>query len=155
MQTMSDDAEPYDIFRHSWLRYLGYANELGEAFRPLVRVSIVRALYFVDTSYIIADAIDKTIKIRNTDKSDRVALITFSDAILWQMMASVVISGYTINRITWTTGRLLTYVKAYKRIINIVPTATGIASILIIAPPIDNLVNRIMNYTFRKWFKIN
>ena len=31
-----------DIYRDSPLRYLGYANECGEAFRPLVPVELVR-----------------------------------------------------------------------------------------------------------------
>lgn len=38
---------------------LGYANEVGEAFRALVPVSMVWASYAVATAYVSADAVDK------------------------------------------------------------------------------------------------
>ena len=37
----------------------GYANEVGEAFRALVPVSMVWASYAVATVYVTADAVDK------------------------------------------------------------------------------------------------
>eukprot|EP00466_Bigelowiella_natans_P017652 jgi/Bigna1/141176/aug1.61_g15884 len=40
-------------------RYLGYANELGEAFRPLVSTTFVRGTYGVSTAYVLADTYDK------------------------------------------------------------------------------------------------
>ncbi|NXG59698.1 MTFP1 protein, partial [Hemiprocne comata] len=48
-----------DLYRDTWVRYLGYANEVGESFRPLVPVSLVWASYGVATAYVTADAIDK------------------------------------------------------------------------------------------------
>lgn len=37
----------------------GYANEVGEAFRALVPVSLVWTSYAVATAYVTADAVDK------------------------------------------------------------------------------------------------
>lgn len=37
----------------------GYANEVGEAFRALVPVSLVWGSYAVATAYVTADAFDK------------------------------------------------------------------------------------------------
>lgn len=37
----------------------GYANEVGEAFRALVPVSLVWGSYAVATMYVTADAVDK------------------------------------------------------------------------------------------------
>lgn len=37
----------------------GYANEVGEAFRALVPVSLVWGSYAVATAYVTADAVDK------------------------------------------------------------------------------------------------
>lgn len=37
----------------------GYANEVGEAFRALVPVSVVWGSYAVATAYVTADAVDK------------------------------------------------------------------------------------------------
>ncbi|XP_074869328.1 mitochondrial fission process protein 1 isoform X3 [Carettochelys insculpta] len=48
-----------DLYRDTWVRYLGYANEVGESFRALVPVSLVWASYGVATTYVTADAIDK------------------------------------------------------------------------------------------------
>uniref|UniRef100_A0A8C6AZT1 Mitochondrial fission process protein 1 n=2 Tax=Odontoceti TaxID=9722 RepID=A0A8C6AZT1_MONMO len=54
-----------DLFRDTWVRYLGYANEVGEAFRSLVPVSVVWLSYGVSSSYVLADAIDKGKKARD------------------------------------------------------------------------------------------
>ena len=51
--------EPFDIWRESLLRYLGYSNELGEAFRPLVGDFIANSTYAVAITYVMADAVDK------------------------------------------------------------------------------------------------
>lgn len=51
--------EPYDIWRQSLLRYLGYSNELGEAFRPLVGDFLANSTYAVAIAYVLADSIDK------------------------------------------------------------------------------------------------
>ena len=48
-----------DIYRDSLLRYCGYANEVGEAFRPLVPVPVVYFSYVIAITYILADTVDK------------------------------------------------------------------------------------------------
>uniref|UniRef100_A0A2K5S260 Mitochondrial fission process protein 1 n=1 Tax=Cebus imitator TaxID=2715852 RepID=A0A2K5S260_CEBIM len=48
-----------DLYRDTWVRYLGYANEVGEAFRSLVPSAVVWLSYGVASSYVLADAIDK------------------------------------------------------------------------------------------------
>uniref|UniRef100_A0A2I3FUA3 Mitochondrial fission process protein 1 n=1 Tax=Nomascus leucogenys TaxID=61853 RepID=A0A2I3FUA3_NOMLE len=47
-----------DLYRDTWVRYLGYAN-VGEAFRSLVPAAVVWLSYGVASSYVLADAIDK------------------------------------------------------------------------------------------------
>ena len=37
----------------------GYANEVGESFRSLVHVNVVRFSYVLSTAYVCADAIHK------------------------------------------------------------------------------------------------
>ena len=39
--------------------FSGYANEVGEAFRALVHVNVVRFSYVVASTYVCADAVDK------------------------------------------------------------------------------------------------
>ena len=43
------------------LRFLGYANELGEAFRPLAP-AFVRPSYGVASIYVLADTYDKAVR---------------------------------------------------------------------------------------------
>ena len=49
-----------DIFRDTWVRYLGYANELGESFRSFLHVRAVHATYGVAFAYAAADAVRRT-----------------------------------------------------------------------------------------------
>ncbi|CAN0168442.1 unnamed protein product, partial [Ectocarpus fasciculatus] len=51
-----------DIFRDTALRYMGYANEVGEAFRPLIPAFAVVASYGVAIAYVSADAVAKGFK---------------------------------------------------------------------------------------------
>ena len=60
-ETTSTDGE-VDIYRDTLLRYAGYANEVGEAFRPLVPGWCVPASYGVAITYVFADTLDKTKK---------------------------------------------------------------------------------------------
>ncbi|XP_063171348.1 mitochondrial fission process protein 1 isoform X4 [Candoia aspera] len=95
---------PPDPYRDTWLRYLGYANEVGESFRALVPVSVVWASYGVATAYVTADAVDKGKKAAAAAKpleegrTTRTA-VAVVDTFIWQGLASVVIPGFTINRI--------------------------------------------------------
>jgi hypothetical protein len=70
--TSSDDVESgyecefvtaeVDLYRDTALRYLGYSNEVGEAFRPLVGNFGANLTYVVAVGYVLADSIDKAIK---------------------------------------------------------------------------------------------
>lgn len=40
----------------------GYSNEVGESFRPVVPVKLVRATYGVAFAYVLADTVDKSWK---------------------------------------------------------------------------------------------
>ena len=46
--------EEVDIYRDTPLRLLGYANEVGEAFRALVHVNWVRLSYGVASCYVVS-----------------------------------------------------------------------------------------------------
>ena len=52
-------AAEVDIYRDTPVRFLGYANEVGEAFRALVHVNWVRFSYGVASAYVLADTYDK------------------------------------------------------------------------------------------------
>jgi fission process protein 1 len=56
----SGGATATDIYRDTWVRYLGYANELGESFRSFLHVRAVHATYGVAFAYAAADSVRQT-----------------------------------------------------------------------------------------------
>lgn len=48
---------------------IGYSNELGESFRPLIKKSYVHATYAVAVAYVFADTWDKSSKSFEKEKS--------------------------------------------------------------------------------------
>ncbi|KAJ8578869.1 hypothetical protein ON010_g331 [Phytophthora cinnamomi] len=95
-----------DIWRESLVRYLGYANELGESFRPIVPRLVVPSYLFA-FGYVLGDTVDKASKAHkkalaegiSTLKRNAVVVDATIDTLAWQTMASVVIPGFTINRV--------------------------------------------------------
>lgn len=51
------------------LNVLGYANEVGEAFRSIVPKSFVWSSYVVATGYVCADTIDKGLHVYRVSDS--------------------------------------------------------------------------------------
>ena len=52
----------YDPYKDSLIRFFGYANEVGEAFRPLIPRWLVNATYGVAIVYALGDTYDKVTK---------------------------------------------------------------------------------------------
>ena len=69
----------------------GYANECGEAFRPLVPVEIVYFTYFLAISYVLADTVDKGKKGAAAPGDDSTLRATFGavDTFMWQAATSL------------------------------------------------------------------
>lgn len=61
----SDNIKEFDIYRDSKLRYCGYANEVGESFRPVVPKVFVHLSYAVAVMYVLAECGDKSRKMYN------------------------------------------------------------------------------------------
>ena len=141
-----------DIWRDSALRYLGYANELGEAFKPLAP-ALYRPSYALAAMYVLADTVDKgqradaRAQAKDWPPSRRHSHIgeQAADTLLWQTAASVAIPGVTINRLVaatkWACGG--------NPRLKLVPTAAGLAAIPLIVTPIDNAVDAAMDATVR------
>ncbi|XP_034481891.1 mitochondrial fission process protein 1 [Drosophila innubila] len=137
-----------DIYRDTFLRYMGYSNEVGEAFRPLVPKAIVAASYGMAIGYVCTDTFDKSLREQMSGASRRDVLIAAGDVFSWQMLASVIIPGLVINRITAGSKMLLR--RSPTILLKTLPTVIGLASIPLIVHPIDGLVDRFMDATFRK-----
>lgn len=76
---------------------------------------------------------------------------TAGDVFVWQMLASVIIPGFVINRITWGAGLLSKQSKLPGIARKWLPTVIGLAAIPLIIRPIDNGVDHVMDRTYRKF----
>ena len=139
-----------DYFRDSTLRYLGYTNEVGEAFRPLVHPRYVTASYGVAFTYVLADAFFQSSKTSNANQHSG---LVFVDSLLWQGLASVAIPGVTINLITKASSKLIVAATHNKAVRKFAPTVIGLSAIPIIIKPIDEFTDVLMDSTFRAMFK--
>lgn len=153
-----EDKQPgkaVDIYRDTWVRFLGYANEVGEAFRALVPVSAVWGSYAVATAYVTADAVDKGKKAAqahgdNPGRTTRVA-VAVVDTFVWQALASVIIPGFTINRVC--AASLFALRKTTKWPLSVrkwTTTAIGLSTIPFIITPIDRSVDFLLDSSLRK-----
>ncbi|CAM9622459.1 unnamed protein product [Ascophyllum nodosum] len=141
-----------DIYRETALRYLGYANEVGEAFRPLVPEAVVIASYGVAISYVTADAISKGVACAKNSGSTTCALPASFDVLTFQMLASVVFPGFTINRWVAVVDHLVSAYDLEAQVPGVgtwLPTAAGLAFIPFIVKPLDNLVELMLDKTIR------
>eukprot|EP00735_Rhodelphis_limneticus_P003957 TRINITY_DN15500_c0_g1::TRINITY_DN15500_c0_g1_i1::g.30575::m.30575 TRINITY_DN15500_c0_g1::TRINITY_DN15500_c0_g1_i1::g.30575 ORF type:complete len:210 (+),score=-1.60,sp/Q8T3C8/MTFP1_CAEEL/46.84/1e-34,MTP18/PF10558.4/1.2e-34 TRINITY_DN15500_c0_g1_i1:84-632(+) len=158
-------SKEFDVLRDSPLRYLGYANEVGESFRPLVPKFLVNFSYLVAFGYVGADAYIKTRKAYNEHKTGKVSVDVarlnaaeqFVDVTLWQTLASVVIPGYLINRTVWLTQKVL-----HSRVLRghvgamgmmQIPTLVGLGAIPFIVHPIDEAVEASMHHYVRPYIR--
>ncbi|XP_015593155.1 mitochondrial fission process protein 1 [Cephus cinctus] len=151
---MANKEREVDLYRHTSVRYLGYANEVGEAFRSIVPKSIVWLSYIISSGYVLADTLDKGWKVHQKDSSplkNKRMLLSVSDTLLWQGFASVIIPGLTINRICAGVRYAQTFKKGPIGKSPWVCTIIGLISIPFIIHPIDVGVEKAMNATYRNW----
>ncbi|KAJ1526947.1 hypothetical protein ONE63_008495 [Megalurothrips usitatus] len=150
-----------DIYRDTPLRFMGYTNEVGEAFRPLIHKNWVNLSYVAASLYVLADVRDKAVKMKNSlsavDHSsssvNKKVFIAGADTLLWQTLASILIPGYTINRLCAGNYYLLKKAtKLPKPTRKYITTAVGLLCIPFIVHPIDEFTTYAMDNSVRKWY---
>ncbi|KAA0149702.1 hypothetical protein FNF27_07684 [Cafeteria roenbergensis] len=157
-----------DLLRDTPLRLLGYANEVGEGFRPVAPRFVVPT-YAVALGYVVADTVHKYTLAGGDGAAGPQGVspgLAAADTLVWQLFASVAVPGFIINRAVWfaqqgveQAGRLpeglplrrLLQLPAVRRWL---PTAAGLALIPFIVEPVDKFVHRQMDITFRRWFNV-
>lgn len=148
-----------DLFRDTPVRYLGYANEVGEAFRSQVHVNAVRFSYLVASGYVVADSVNKgQVAAQQShdspEQKHRRIKLAVLDTLIWQGLASVAIPGFTINRICALSGVVLKRSTAWPGPVRKwTTTLIGLGCIPFIIKPIDRSVDWFMESTFRHWWK--
>jgi len=145
------------VFRESPLRFLGYANEVGEAFRSHIPRVAVRASYVISFGYGFVDAAWRSnfarSRVTHLPPNQRrfVAADVFVETLAWQSLASVIFPGFTINRIVWASTKLVNKStgRSHAAWKSWLPTVIGLASIPIIFKPIDNFTTILMTRYIR------
>eukprot|EP00949_MAST-11_sp_MAST-11-sp1_P003823 g3823.t1 len=144
-----------DIWRDSLLRYCGYANELGESFKP-VMPKLLLPSYGVSVAYVLGDTLDKYKKaaleaeampvgVRTLHKSEAIL-----DTFVWQISASVVIPGFIINRLVKVAQfGIKRLPRTPAAVVTWAPTVLGLSVIPIIIHPVDHFVDWVMDNTIR------
>jgi len=149
--------EEYNVFRDSLVRYLGYANEVGESFRYQFPKMVVPS-YVVSFGYCLADAAtsgQKAYRFASHEGSPTAAVdaaVSTADTLLWQSLASVAIPGFCIHQIVKASRMAVSKspVAAPAVVATWLPTAVGLGSIPLIIHPIDGFVDVAMDSTFRQ-----
>ncbi|KAJ9456364.1 Mitochondrial fission process protein 1 [Diplonema papillatum] len=135
---------PYDWWRDGNVRYAGYANELGEAFRPLIPKPAVAATYVVAIGYAAGDTFDKGQREYRRSRNVNHSVAAGSIAALWQLLASVTIPALFVNRQVALTAWLLKR-SSSRMATTFGPTLSGLCMIpflpYILDPPITHVVN--------------
>jgi mitochondrial fission process protein 1 len=177
-----------NIFRDTSLRYLGYANEVGESFRYQYPRGVIPS-YLIAAGYCCADAgwsgynsycqnsrnnSSNVMMVREeeatkTSSYSSAAVVAGTtvvmDTLVWQLLASVLIPGATINGIvriaqfavhsltnknnnttTKPSSAMLLFMHKWT------PTTIGLLSIPLIVHPIDRAVDYFMDETIRPYF---
>lgn len=152
----------YNVFRHSALRYLGYANEVGESFRYQYP-KLVGPSYILAFGYVFADAMNSgyvayqkdnrtTERMSPSASVPLTSIVSTVDTLIWQTLASVLIPGATINGIVRVARFAVSRTPAAipVTISTWGPTAVGLGSIPVIIHPIDHGVDIFMDSTYRR-----
>ena len=136
-----------DPYRETSLRYMGYANELGEAFTSYLPEWGLPASYCVAASYVMFDTIDKGQKAFDAaEEEDKLTdtLRISTETLTWQMLASVFWPGSIIRVIVNMAAHMAGNDHQF------LPTLVGLAAIPLIIKPIDTTVDKLMETSISK-----
>jgi len=151
LKTRSTAVDPY---RDTSLRYMGYANEVGEAFATFIPEWGVPASYCVAASYVMFDTIDKGQKAyENAGEDDKIqdALKISTETMTWQMLASVFWPGSIIRVVVNMSDHMLVdKLAGNDQFVHVLATLCGLMAIPMIIKPIDTTVDKVMETSISK-----
>lgn len=137
----------FDPYRETSIRYMGYANEVGEALENYLPDWGIPASYCVAATYVIFDTLDKGQRAYDsTPRGERFeeTMRASTETLVWQLLASII----------WPGGVIKLAVNVIDFFIPIdndfLPTFIGILLIPVIIRPIDVFVDQLMEDTISK-----
>lgn len=153
-KTLKTHTKAVDPYRDTSLRYMGYANEVGEAFTAFIPEWGVPASYCVAASYVMFDTIDKGQKAYETaDEENKIqdALKVSAETMTWQMLASVFWPGSIIRVIVNMSDNMIAHkLTENDQYAHVLATLFGLMAIPMIIKPIDTTVDKVMETSISK-----
>lgn len=137
-------------------RWMAYASEGTEPFRPVASKWFVRSGYALSFIYVAADIGVRTRANYVQNQDTKKASIVFGDTLLFHSMASLIIPAVTIHQIVHLSssgikrGNILANMP---RVRGLLPTLIGLMSIPFVVGPIDHGVEYLMDHTARKFYE--
>lgn len=119
--------------------------DLFEVIQPALHILVMSVVYIQYLSHFLFQS---NLNEKNHLKK---VIYTTTDTLVWQMLASVIIPGFTINRVCALSNLLLKKSeKLPKNTRRWVVTGIGLATIPFIIKPIDDLVDYVLDESIRK-----
>lgn len=136
-------------------RYLAYASEVGESFRPIVPKYIINTAYAASILYVCFDVGMHTENLIKQNKSRKEVIVLTSDKILWHSFASMILPAITVHSIVkYSSIGIHKYnmFNNYPKVKGWAPTVFALMCIPFIIHPIDHVTDFAMDNTIRKLY---
>lgn len=127
-----------------------YASEVGESFRPIVNVNLVRALYGLSIAYVIVDISGRTYCVH--DQGIKRMSYFALDTTLWHLSASLILPAVVIHSIVKYTGKFTKKITKNAKAIAWVPAILALGSVPFIIQPIDHVTDFALDKTLRPFY---
>lgn len=155
-------------------RYLAYASEVGESFRPVIHKYIVNFAYAASIFYVLADIGVHTHKMIEEKKPNKEIAIKITDLSIWHSFASMILPAFTVHSIVKYCDKGVSVFNMYRdrklvqykcgipkpemfnyrsRVQAWIPTMIALACIPFIIHPIDHATDFAMDHSIRKLYK--
>jgi len=131
-------------------RYMAFTSDVGEAFRPVVPVSIVRTTYAISWGYCAFDVAYEGYHDYKNGKSNEEVTRTVIKRSIFQTFASMLLPALTIHTAVSLSSKFL----FKKRFNKWGPTITGIAVVPLLPFMFDAPSEFVLDYIFERFWPI-
>lgn len=139
-------------------RWMAYASEGTEPFRPVASKWFVRSGYALSFLYVLSDIGVRTRLTWLETHSKQKATVVFGDTLVFHSLASLVIPAVFIHQIVHGSSKLVSKMSSitrYPRVAGLAPTIIGLCSIPFVVGPIDHGVEFAMDKTLRQYYEVH
>lgn len=139
-------------------RYLAYASEVGESFRPIIRKYMVNFSYTASLIYVASDIGINTYDMFQAKKPQNEIALKTTDLMIWHGFASMILPALTIHSIVKYSGKGIdkfNVFNSHSKLKTWSPTLIALMCIPFIIHPIDHVTDFAMDNSIRKLYKMD